>query len=126
VSQRISISTVQPGEARMLKDIDASDPARIGGVTVFDGDQVEVFSVRPILSNVVTVEGAVDQPAQYAMSPNMTVADLIVRARGLMPEAYPTRADIFRVNPDLTLTRFQVNIEKALARDPADNIPLVR
>jgi len=126
VSQRVQVSTVQPGAARLLKDVDITVLDKGTPVPVYDGDTVDVFSVRATLTNIVSVEGAVDQPGQYAISPNMRVADLVERARGLLTEAYPTTAQLYRWNPDNTLTLITVNLEKALARDPAANVPLSR
>jgi protein involved in polysaccharide export with SLBB domain len=126
VSQRVQVATLQPGSARLLKDVDVSALPAVAPVPVYDGDAVDVFSVRETLTNIVTVEGAVDQPGQYAITPRMTVADLVEHARGLIPEAYPTEAQLYRWNADNTLTLITVNLEKALARDPGANIPLTR
>lgn len=126
VDQRVQVTTVQPGAARILKDVDISGVKDSKPVPVYDGDVVDVFSVRNTLVNKVTIEGAVDQPAEYALTPDMTVADLVQRARGLLSEAYPARADLFRYNPDNTLTLIPVNLEKALAGDPKENIALTR
>src|SRR5262249_26494274 len=105
VDQRVQVTTVQPGAARILKDVDARDQMQASSTKVFDGDIVDVFSLRATVMNKVTIEGAVDQPAEYALTDKMTIADLIQRARGLTEDAYPTRADVFRYNPDNTLTR---------------------
>jgi polysaccharide export outer membrane protein len=126
VEQRVQVLTLQPGAARVLKDVDVTKIEQEPPVAVYDSDTVEVFSVRSTLTNKVTVEGAVDQPGEYEITPNMTVADLVEHARGLLSDAYPTLAHLYRVNPDNTLTQFSVNLEKALARDPAHNLPLTR
>ncbi len=126
VNQRVQITTVQPGAARILKDVDARDDRQASSTKVYDGDTIEAFSLRTTVMNKVTIEGAVDQPAEYALNDKMTIADLIQRARGLTEDAYTSRADVFRYNPDNTLTRFQVNLEKALAHDPTENVPLSR
>ena len=126
VAQRVLVSTFRPGAARMLRDVDATDPRVASGIPMHDGDTVEVFSVRSTLANKVTVEGAVDQPAEYELLPGMTVADLVERARGLLSDAYPARADVFRYNPDNTLARLTIDLEKALKRDPAHNLALAR
>jgi protein involved in polysaccharide export with SLBB domain len=126
VTQRVQVTTLQPGKSRLIKDVDLSAAQRGQPVPLYDGDTVDVFSVRSTLVNKVTIEGAVDQPGEYAITPNMTVSDLVQRARGLLEEAYPTRADLFRYNPDNTLTLIPINLEKALRQDPANNISLLR
>jgi len=125
VDQRVQVSTLQPGAARMLKDVDLRT-AQTSSQELFDGDSVEVFSVRAELVNKVTVEGAVDQPGEYAIAQGMTVADLVERARRLTSEAYPREAHLYRWNPDNTLKLIQVDLEKALARDSASNVTLSR
>lgn len=121
VTQRISLSTVQPGVGRKLDDVDLSSTSPDANPPVFDGDTIEVFSVRPVLTNVVEVSGAVDQPGQYALMPDMTVADLVERARGVIREGHLGRADLFRTNPDQSTSLIPVDLAKALSRDPENN-----
>jgi protein involved in polysaccharide export with SLBB domain len=124
VAQRVSVTSVRPGEARQLIDANllASDEAN--NPPLYDGDTVEVFSIRPVFANIVTIEGAVDQPGDYALTAGMTVADLVERARGLVEDAYIDRADLFRTNPDNTQTLIPVRLGQALQRDPQANVPL--
>ncbi len=126
VAQHVQIATVQPGATRVLKEVDWTKQDAGREAVLYDGDSVEVFSVRTQLANKVSVEGAVDQPGEYAIADRMTVADLVERARGLLSEAYTTRADLYRVNPDNTLALVPVELEKALRRDPAANVVLSR
>jgi protein involved in polysaccharide export with SLBB domain len=124
VDQHVQISTVAPGTARVLKDVDLRDTSQSKKIPLYDGDTV--FSVRSTLVNSVTIEGAIDQPGDYALTPGLRVADLLQRARGVLPEAYPTRADLYRWNPNNTLSLIPINLDQALAGDSAANIPLVR
>jgi protein involved in polysaccharide export with SLBB domain len=126
VTQRVQVTTLQPGMSRLIKDVDLSLAQSGQPVPLYDGDTVDVFSVRSTLVNKVTIEGAVDQPGEYAITPNMTVADLVQRSRGLLDEAYPMRADLFRYNPDNTLTLIPINLEKAMSGDAANNLSLLR
>ena len=125
-AQHVQVSTVRPGLARVLKDVDLHDDRQIAATPLYDGDSVDVFSVRDTLVNSVTVEGAVDQPGDYALAGGMRVADLLGRARGALPEAFPGRADLYRWNPDNTLSLIPVDLDKALGGDSAANIPLER
>jgi protein involved in polysaccharide export with SLBB domain len=120
------VTSVRPGEARQLIDANllASDEAN--NPPLYDGDKVEVYSIRPVFANIVTIEGAVDQPGNYALTPGMTVADLVERARGLLEDAYVDRADLFRTNPDNTQTLIPVRLAQALQRDPQADVPLQR
>ncbi|HLV79496.1 MAG TPA: SLBB domain-containing protein [Chthonomonadaceae bacterium] len=124
VAQRIQVDTVEPGVRRIEKDVDAKNIAAAGKVQLYDGDKIDVFSVRSQVANQVTIEGAVDQPSDYELMPDMRVADLVARARGPIQEAYLQRADLLRWNQDNTTTLVPINLEKALAGDPASNIAL--
>ena len=126
VDQHVQISTVAPGTARVLKDVDLRDTTQSKKIPLYDGDTVDVFSVRSTLVNSVTIEGAIDQPGDYALTSGLRVADLLQRARGVLSEAYPTRADLYRWNPNNTLSLIPINLDQALAGDSAANIPLVR
>ncbi|MCS6830164.1 MAG: SLBB domain-containing protein [Armatimonadota bacterium] len=126
VVQRVAVASVRPGEARQLIDANLLESGEENNPPLYDGDSVEVYSIRPIFANIVTVDGAVDQPGNYALTQGMTVADLIERARGLLEDAYVDRADLFRTNPDNTQTLIPVPLTRALQRDPQANIPLQR
>ena len=126
VTQRVQINTIDPGTARVLRDINIKDADQVASTPLYDGDEVEVFSVRGDVANRVTIEGAVDQVGDYAMAPGMTVADLITRARGTRYNAYTKRADLYRWNDDNTLTLIPINVDKAMSGDPTNNIALTR
>lgn len=126
VAQRVAVTSVRPGETRQLIDANLLVSDEENNPPLYDGDTVEVYSIRPIFANIVTVDGAVDQPGNYALTPGMTVADLIERARGLLEDAYIERADLFRTNPDNTQALIPVPLAQALQRDPQANFPLQR
>lgn len=126
VAQRVAVTSVRPGEARQLIDANLLDSGDANNPPLYDGDSVEVYSIRPVFVNIVTIEGAVDQPGNYALTPNMTVADLIERARGLLEDAYIDRADLFRTNPDNTQKLIPIRLAQAIQHDPQANIPLQR
>lgn len=124
VSQRISHSTVAPGQGLKLVDVDLTASGPANNPPVYAGDVVEVFSVRPELTNVVTLEGAVDQPGQYALAEGMTVSSLLQRARGLLVDAHRERADLFRLNDDKSLSLIPINLAKAIEGDANSNVAL--
>ena len=90
-----------------------------------DGDNIDVASVRAILTNRVTIEGAVDQPGDYALTAGMHVLDLLQRARGPLYNAYLERADLVSLNDDNTTTIRPISIARALDGTGADN-PLLK
>ena len=67
-----------------------------------DGDYINVDKVLDRFSNRVIISGAVFRPGVYELTQGMTVDDLIKKANGLTEDAYKGRAQIFRLNDDLT------------------------
>ena len=124
VNQSVRINTLDPGNARIIQDVNVKDVATMKGQKLYDGDDIEVFSVRALLTNRVSIEGAVDQPNDYPMSPNMRVSDLLNRARGPINEAYLQHAELRRWNPDTTTTLMVIDLDKALAHDPQNDLVL--
>lgn len=123
VAQRVSVESFRPGQERRLIDVDVTDPSDAMAVEdpmLFDGDVVDVLSVRRVVTNAVTLVGPVDQPGTYAVTPGMTVADLIELSRGLLPDA-SRRADIQRLMPDSSRQLIRVDLTAALTRDPNAN-----
>jgi len=126
VDQNVHIDTINNGTDRVIRDVNLRDKAKVALVSVYDGDTIEVSSIRSIITNRVTINGAVNQPGDYALTPGLTVADLIARARGLLDDTYTNQADLTRLNPDNTTTRLHLDIGQALNGDPTQNIPLKR
>jgi protein involved in polysaccharide export with SLBB domain len=125
VAQRISVVSTNPGIARQLIDVDVTGIDAEGrSLQLNSGDTVTVFSIRDELVNAVLLEGAVDQPSRYEVTPGMTIADLIDRARGTLVDAYMPRADLFRKNPDGTSSLIPVNLASAMKRQPGENIEI--
>jgi protein involved in polysaccharide export with SLBB domain len=73
----------------------------------------------------VTVEGAVQNPNAFARTDGMTVSDLIHRAGGLLPDAYPDRALLLRLDSRQRVTQgFSISPKLALQDDPRSNLEL--
>jgi len=126
VDQNVHIDTINNGTDRVIVDVNLRDRVAVAKTSVYDGDTIEVSSIRSIITNRVTINGAVNQQGDYALTPGLTVKALISRAGGLLYDTYANRADLFRLNPDNTTTRLHLDIGEALNGDPAQNIPLKR
>ena len=122
--QSVRVNTLDPGNARIIQDVNVKDVAAVKGQKLYDGDEVEVFSVRALLTNRVSILGAVDQPNDYPLRPNMRVSDLLNLARGPINEAYLQHAELRRWNPDTTTTLIVIDLDKALAHDPQNDVVL--
>ncbi len=126
VDQNVHIDTINSGTDRVIRDVNLRDKTKVASVPVFDGDTIDVASIRSIITNRVSIQGAVTQPGDFALTPGLTVSELIAKARGPLYNAYLDRADLLRLNADNTTTRVSVSIAKALDGDPTQNIPLKR
>lgn len=82
---------------------------------MMDGDSLLVDSVIPFYENRLTVTGAVWRPGEYELSPTVhTVKELIRQAAGLKGDEFTGRAQITRLNPDLTTTMLAVDVRGIL------------
>jgi len=126
VDQNVHIDTVNNGTGRIIVDVNLRNSAQVAKTPLFDGDTVDVSSVRAILTNRVTITGAVDQPGDYALTPGMRVGDLLARARGPLLDAYLGQAELTHLNADLTTAVQQIDVSAVLSGDPAQNLPLRR
>ena len=89
----------------------------------------DVFVVSKLLnrfSNRVKIAGAVYRPDVFELTTNLKVADLIRKADGLTEDAYTGRAQIIRLQEDLTRSVVSFDVAKALNGDASNNILLNR
>lgn len=90
------------------------------------GDVFKISKILDRFENRIKIEGAVFRPDIYSFYEGMRISDLIAKADGLREDAYSNRATIVRLKPDLTTEIVNVDLAKALARDPASDIILKR
>lgn len=74
----------------------------------------DIYSVDKLLErfeNRVQIKGAVFRPGTYALENGLTVLKLINKAEGLKEDAFLTRAIIYRLNDDNSLSMLSLNLE---------------
>lgn len=129
--QRIQLSRVVAHEKKIVSDFNV-DPATTGKsqdvlfseVHVQDMDLVKIFPIDSTLRNYVTLDGYVLRPGNYALLPEMTLRDLLVK-ENLLPEYNNEMGEITRyVKPDLHPEKIMFNPRKAIEGDMKFNIPL--
>lgn len=89
----------------------------------------DVFVVSKILNrfqNRVKINGAIFRPDAYELTNGLTVAELIRRADGLKEDAYTGRAQVIRLEEDLTRSILAFDVRKALNGDATNNLLLKR
>ena len=80
-----------------------------------DGDVVSIGAILDRYDNRVEIKGAVYRPGSYAIGQDIrTVRDLILKADGVLDEAFTKRGVLHRENPDRKLEIISVNIKGIL------------
>jgi len=113
----------QTNKERQIKDLQQSQ------YNTYQPQIGDVFVVSKLLnrfSNRVKIAGAVYRPDVFELTSNLKVADLIRKADGLTQDAYTGRAQIIRLQEDLTRSVVSFDVAKALNGDAAHNILLQR
>jgi protein involved in polysaccharide export with SLBB domain len=113
----------QTNKERQIKDLQQAQ------YNTYQPQIGDVFVVSKLLnrfSNRVKIAGAVYRPDVFELTPNLKVADLIRKADGLTQDAYTGRAQIIRLQEDLTRSVVSFDVAKALNNDAAHNILLTR
>jgi protein involved in polysaccharide export with SLBB domain len=85
---------------------------------LFNPKSGDVYLVDKILNrfeNRVQINGAVFRPGTYALENGLTVLKLIEKADGLKEDAFATRAIIYRLKDDNSLTMLSINLAEAKA-----------
>ena len=113
----------QTNKERQIKDLQQAQ------YNTYQPQIGDVFVVSKLLnrfSNRVKIAGAVYRPDVFELTSNLKVADLIRKADGLTQDAYTGRAQIIRLQEDLTRSVVSFDVAKALNNDAAHNILLTR
>ncbi len=124
ITQQVSVESVRPGVSRVLIDANLLGRSTTDNPVLYDGDSVDIFSIRSLVQNAVRIEGAVDQPRSFGFSKGMRVSDLLLLARGTIEDTYLDRADLYRQNPDGSTTLIPVRLRDAIAKVSGANIEL--
>jgi len=125
---RIQVERFEGNNARVALDYEpkgAPADAILATVPIQDRDMVKVFPVSKALRRVVTLKGSVVRPGEYQFKEGMRLSDLIPTYEALLPETYPGSVQLIRLAlPDFHKEAVSVNLAKALAGDPEENILL--
>jgi protein involved in polysaccharide export with SLBB domain len=90
-----------------------------------DGDSYRIGEILDRYENRVQISGALNRPGTFALTEGMTIGELIRRAQGLRPDAFLTRATLYRTQADYSLAIVPVDIQGILSGKVAD-LPLQR
>lgn len=129
--QRVQISRVVANDKKKVLDLNLDTIATgktldqlAAAVAIQDLDVVRVFPINSLLRDHFRMEGHVDRPGFFALKPGMRLGDVLTRDH-LLPEYFPDFLEVTRLMPpDLMPQKIVVKLERALARDPAQDIEL--
>ena len=126
---RVQIIRVKPNAERVILDLDLSKVQGNGGdsdnILVRSGDFVKIYRTDPRIYNVVRLDGAVKYPGEYQLKPKMRLSNLLPQG-SLLPEAFPGRVEIARLNGDLTTEIIVADLRKAWKGDNTQDVFLNR
>jgi protein involved in polysaccharide export with SLBB domain len=140
--RQIQVARVENHQRQVVVDFNIAEPfdyaqGRPAGVAdsapadtiMHDGDMVKVFGVSPIEQGKRSafISGEIYRPGEYRLKPGMKISDLIDDAGGLRKNAYLKTAELTRRDVSqqgMTTQETDIDLEKALAKDPANNVEL--
>jgi protein involved in polysaccharide export with SLBB domain len=94
-----------------------------GIFSMFAPKSGDVYTIDKLLErfeNRVQIKGAVFRPGTYALEKGLTIMKLISKAEGLKEDAFLTRAIVYRLNDDNSLSMLSINLEDALSGKISD------
>lgn len=118
---RLTLSRTTGTEMR-VEEVTASN---FGSFVPKDGDNYRIGEILDRYENRVQISGALNRPGTFALTGGMTIGQLIQRAQGLRPDAFVTRATLYRTEADYSLAIVPVDVQGILSGKVAD-LPLQR
>jgi protein involved in polysaccharide export with SLBB domain len=86
-----------------------------------DGDEILIGEALDRFSNRVQISGAINRAGEYSLDESgLTVKGLLEKADGLKPDAFLTRATLYRTSVDLTLAAESLNLQGILEGSSVD------
>lgn len=114
---RVTVRRIENNERKVF-DVPQSEYATFQPK---DGDEILVGEALERFTNRVQVTGSVYRPGEFALSSGgLTVKQLVEKAEGLRPEAFTTRATLYRTSDDLTLAAVPLDLKGILDGTSAD------
>ncbi len=124
-SGRVKITRWSGDRRRQAYDISLNDQAELERFKLLNGDEINVERATEKVGNEVAIEGSITRPGEYAWAEGMKVADLIVRAGGIVKEETSMRqGHVLRKSAAGNEEILAFNVKLALTDDKAQNLDL--
>jgi protein involved in polysaccharide export with SLBB domain len=80
------------------------------GFVLKSGDVITVDAVLDRFENMVSIEGAIMRPGEYALESNPTLKKLLETVQGLREDAFAGRVQVSRTRPDQSIENLSVDL----------------
>ncbi|MGA2094414.1 MAG: SLBB domain-containing protein, partial [Sedimentisphaerales bacterium] len=132
--RQIQVARVEDHQRRVVVDFNVTEAASVAdiaaaGTVMQDGDLVRVFGVSLLEQGKrsASIDGEIYRPGEYRLTAGMKISELIDAAGGLQKNAYLKTAELTRRHVSqqgMQTEKIDIDLEKALAKDPANNVEL--
>jgi len=132
--RQVQVARVENHQRRVVVDFNVIEPAGVADQQaadsiIQDGDVIKVFGVSPLEQGKrsASIAGEVYRPGEYRFIPGMRLSELLDAAGGPRKNAYLKEAELTRRHisqAGMQTEKIDIDLEKALTRDPANNIEL--
>ncbi|WP_191278308.1 SLBB domain-containing protein [Algoriphagus ratkowskyi] len=114
---RVTVRRIENNQRKVV-DVPSDEFASF---SLKDGDEILIGEALDRFSNRVQVTGSVTRPGEYSLDESgLTVKGLVEKAQGLKPEAFSTRATLYRTSADLTLAAEPLDLKGILSGSVQD------
>ncbi len=124
-SGRVRVLRWTGNQRRQTFDVSLGNLDELKSFVVVNGDEIKIEPAIDTVGNLVSINGAVKKPGNYAVDSGLTVADLIGRAGGLIEEEANRKfGQIIRKGSAGAEEIITFNLRFALLGDKEENIAL--
>jgi len=118
----------------VLKDFGYDQRIPAESPDLFDGDLILVREIPAEANNIVTIDGAINQPGYYEFESGTKVSNLISKANGLRFDAITDKAYLTRFDEKLQATNISIDLEEIMSNPnsekniflfPKDNLTIL-
>jgi polysaccharide biosynthesis/export protein len=119
---RLSIERVTPLEERRhpvvatkILDVEYSELVsgsfEIKPIKLFNHDIITIHQIPKILTDYVAIGGAVYRKGRYHLDDGMDLSSLLIKAGGLLSDAFLSRVELIRTNPNSSTEYFSLDLK---------------
>jgi len=81
-------------------------------IKLFNHDQVTIYQVPRLLTDYVSLDGAVYRKGRYSFKKDMTIKDLLSVSGGYLSDAHVERVELIRTMPNSTTELYCLNLQE--------------